>query len=153
MTAVRYISPGRIEVTSVPRVGYLAGVVRKIHQQMHLVGKIAAANAVHILQVGMFHANQEVVLFVVAVPQLASRFARAVDAMLGQLAAGRRVYWIADLLGAGGCRLDLKALLQTGLLHQILHHKLGHRASANVAVSDEKYLDHALNTPICYLPI
>ena len=148
-----HIPPGRVEIVGVPRIGYLAGAVGKVHQQVHLVGKIAAADPVHTPQVGPIHANQKVVLLVIAVQELPSSFARTVDAMLGQLAASRRVHRIANLLGAGSCRLDLNALLQTGFLHQILHNELGHRASANVAVAEEKYPDHALNTPICRLHI
>lgn len=148
-----HIPPGRIEIAGVPRIGYLAGTIGKIHQKMHLAGRIAAADALHISQVGMIHANQEVVFFVVAFQQLAGSLAGAVDAMLGQLAASRRIHRIANLLGAGRCRFDLKSLLQPGFLHQILHNELGHRTSANVAVAEEKYPDHALNTPICCLHI
>ena len=148
-----HIPPGRIEIAGVPRIGYLAGTIGKIHQKMHLAGRIAAADALHISQVGMIHANQKVVLLVIAVQKLPGSFAGTVDAMLGQLAASRRIHRIADLLGACRCRFDLKALLQTGFLHQVLHNELGHRASANVAVAEEKYPDHALNTPICCLHI
>lgn len=98
-----HIPPGRIEIAGVPRIGYLAGTVGKVHQQMHLVGKIAAADALHTPQVGMIHANQKVVFLVVAVQQLTGPLAGAIDAMLGQLAASRRIHRIADLLGAGGC--------------------------------------------------
>lgn len=79
--------------------------------------------------------------------------AGTVDAMLGQLAAGWRIDRIADLLGAGSRRLDLNAQLQTGFLHQILHDKLGHRASANIPMAEKKYPDHAMNTPNCCFPI
>ena len=120
---------------------------------MHLVGKIAAADPVHTFEVGAVHTDQQVELLVVAVQKLAGSLAGTIDAMLGQLAAGWRIYRIADLLGAGGCRFDLNIPLQAGFLHQILHDELGHRTSANVAVAEEKYLDHALNTPICYLRI
>lgn len=148
-----YIPPGRIEIAGVPRIGYLAGAIGKIHQKMHLAVRIAAADALHISQVGMIHANQEVVFLVVAFQQLVGSLAGAVDAMLGQLAASRRIHRIADLLGACRCRFDLKSLLQPGFLHQILHNELGHRASANVSMAEEKYPDHALNTPICCLHI
>ena len=69
---------------------------------MQLTIEIAAADAVHISQIGPIHSNQEVVPLVVLVPQLAGCFASAVDTMLGQLAAGRRVDLVAALLGAGG---------------------------------------------------
>ena len=45
---------------------------------MQLVGKVAAADAVHIPQVGPIHPNQEVVFVVVAVGKLPGRFACAV---------------------------------------------------------------------------
>ena len=151
--AFLHIPPGRVEIVGVPRIGHLSGTVGKVHQQVHLVGKIAAADPVHTPQVGLIHANQKVVLLVIAVQKLPGSFAGTVDAMLGQLAASRRIHRIADLLGACRCRFDLKALLQTGFLHQVLHNELGHRASANVAVAEEKYPDHALNTPICCLHI
>lgn len=151
--AFLHIPPGRVEIVGVPRIGYLAGTVGKVHQQVHLVGKIAAADPVHTPQVGSIHANQKIVLLVIAVQELTGSLAGAIDAMLGQFAAGWRIYRIADLLGAGSCRLDLNARLQTGFLHQILHNELGHRASANVAVAEEKYLDHAMNTPNCCFPI
>ena len=54
-------------------------------------------------QVGMIHTNQKVVFLVVAVQQLTGSLAGAIDSMLGQFAASRRIYRIADLLGAGGC--------------------------------------------------
>ena len=74
-----HIPPGRIEIAGVPRIGYLAGTVGKVHQQMHLVGKIAAADAVHTPQVGMIHANQKVVFLVVAVQQYHNTFEIAIE--------------------------------------------------------------------------
>ena len=103
LAAFLHIPPGRIEIPGVPRIGYLAGTVGKVHQQMHLVGKIAAADLVPTPQVGMIHTNQKVVFLVVAVQQLTGSLAGAIDSMLGQFAASRRIYRIADLLGAGGC--------------------------------------------------
>ena len=41
------------------------------HQQVHLPGKVPTANAVHIAEVGPIHPNQQVVLLVVAVLELA----------------------------------------------------------------------------------
>ena len=52
------IPPGHIEISRVPRIGYIAGAVCKVHQQMHLVCKIATADSIHTSQVGTIHANQ-----------------------------------------------------------------------------------------------
>ena len=146
----QHVPPGCLEIFRVPWIGDIAGIIGKIHQEMDFVGKVAAADPVHIPQVGMIHSNQEIVFLVVAVQELPGSLAGTVDAMLGQLAASRRIHRIADLLGAGSRRLDLNALLQTGFLHQILHDKLGHRASANIAVAEKKYPDHAPYTPTHY---
>ena len=101
--AFLHIPPGRVEIVGVPRIGHLSGTVGKVHQQVHFVGKVAAADPVHIPQVGMIHSNQEIVFLVVAIQELPGSLAGTVDAMLGQLAASWRIHRIADLLGAGGC--------------------------------------------------
>lgn len=151
LTAFLHISPGCIEIASVPRVGYLAGMVGKVQQQMHFVGKIAAADAIHTLQVGMVHSNQEVVLLVVAVHQLSSSLAGAIDSMLGQLAASLRIHRIADLLGAGGCRSDMELPFQARFLHQVFHHILGHRTPANIAVTHKKNPRHPISpVSVCH---
>lgn len=113
---------------------------------MQLVGKIAAADAMHIPQVGPVHPNQEVVLVVVAVGELPRRFPGAVDPVLGQLPAGWWIDRVADLLGAGGGGLDVELGFQPGLLHQILHYKFGHWASAYVCVANKKDARRCLHT-------
>ena len=77
-----------------------------VHQEGHLAGKVAAADAVHIPQVRAVHADQQVVLVVVLVCELARRVAVAGDPMLRQLAPCRRIDRVADLLPAGSRRLD-----------------------------------------------
>ena len=51
----QHILPSRVEIVGVPRVGYIAGLLGVVHQEMQLFGKIAAADAVHITKVGLIH--------------------------------------------------------------------------------------------------
>ena len=109
---------------------------------MDLSLRIAAADAAHIPDVGLVHADEQVPVPIVLPPQLPGQLALAADAVLGQLPAGRRIDRVADLLSAGGGRFDVKFLLQSRLFHQIFHNKLGHRAPANIAVAHKKHSNH-----------
>ena len=85
----------------------MAGV---IHQQVQLSREIAAADAVHIPQVGLIHSDQQVELIIVGVGELPGRLARTVDAVLRQLPPGRGIDRVADLLRAGGGGLNVEWL-------------------------------------------
>ena len=152
LTSSQHILPGGLEVTRIPGVCDLGiRAARILHQQMQFAVEIAAADAMHVPKIGSVHPNQEVEAVVVLVPQLAGRFAGAVDAMLGQLAAGRGIDRIADLLGAGGGGFDVELALQPSFPHQVLHHELGHWAAAYVPVTNKKYPRHCFSAPFqCY---
>ena len=79
-----------------------------IHQEGHFFGIVAAADAVHIPEVGLIHADQEIVFVVVLIGELPRRMAVTGDSMIRQLALCRRIDRVADLLPAGGCRFDMK---------------------------------------------
>ena len=79
-----------------------------IHQEGHLAGIVAAADAVHIPQIGSVHANQQIVFVVVAARQLPRCMTAAIDPMFRQLAPCRRIDRIADFFPAGRRRLDMK---------------------------------------------
>ena len=104
----QHILPSCLEIARVPRVGNIVGVVGVVHQEVQLSGKVAAADAVHIPQIGSVHANQQIVLLIVPVGKLPRRVAVAGDPMLRQLAPRRRIDRVADLLPAGGRRLDME---------------------------------------------
>ena len=72
-----------------------------IHQEGHLADIVAAADTVHIPEVGLVHADQEIVFVVIPICQLPCGMAFAGDPMLGQLAPCRRIDWVADLLPTG----------------------------------------------------
>jgi hypothetical protein len=62
--------------------------------------------------------------------------------MLGQLAAGRGIDWVANLLRRGGGRLNIEIILPCSLGHKVFHHKLCHRAATDIAVTDKEYSFH-----------
>ena len=109
------ILPGGIEIACVPRVCHVVRVVGMIHQQRYLVLGIGTDDALDAAQVGVIHGDDKVVIVVVGTRHLAGGFSLATDAIFGQLAAGGRIYRIAPLFSRGGCRRNLKLLLQSGL--------------------------------------
>ena len=108
MTSFQHIPPSRFEVLGVPWVCHIAGAGGMVHQEGHLASKVAAADAMHIPQVGAVHANQQIVLVVVLIRELPRRVAVAGDSVLRQLAPCRRIDRVADLLPAGGRRFDME---------------------------------------------
>ena len=101
LTPRQHILPGCLEIAGVPRVGYIAGVVGVVHQEAQLAGKVAAADAVHIPQVGSVHPYQEIAFLVIGIGELPRCVTVAGDPMLRQLAPRRRIDWVADLLPSG----------------------------------------------------
>ena len=103
----------------------------------------------HIAEIGLIHADQEVVFLVIIVLELPGGLAGAVDPMLRQLAPCRGIDRIADLLGAGRRGLNVEPGFQPRLFHQIFHHEFSHWAAADIAVADKKYPRH-LCAPILF---
>lgn len=91
-TAVLNIAPCLIEITGVPRVGHIAGVVGILHKQMHFLPIIASTNALHVEQVRLIHSDQQVVPVVVCIGELSCSFAGTIYSMLVQLSADWRIY-------------------------------------------------------------
>ena len=103
LAARQYIPPGCLEIAGVPRIGDIAGVAREVHQEVHFVSKVAAADTVHIPQIGFVHPNQQKVFFVIAVGELPCGVTAARDPILGQLTSCRQIDRIANLPPAGSC--------------------------------------------------
>ena len=135
--AVQDVAPGGLKVAGIPRVGHLAGAVGVFQQQVHLARRVAAAKPPHVVQVFLVHADQQVPGGVVGARQAARGLAGAADAVLGQLALRGRVDRVADLLAACRSRGNLVPPRAPGPPHQVLHHKLRHRAAADVAVANK----------------
>ena len=113
LTPFQHIPPCGLEIAGVPRVGHIAGALGVFHQEVHLVLEVPATDAMHIAEIGLIHADQEVVFLVIIVLELPGGLAGAVDPMLRQLAPCRGIDRIADLLGAGRRGLNVDCLLYT----------------------------------------
>lgn len=150
LTAGQHIPPGGIEIPGIPRIGYIAGTAGIVHQQMYFRRRIPSADPVHTADVGLIHTDQKVVCFIVTAPKLTGGLAATADPVFCQLASDRRINGIANLLRTGCGRTDLKLAPKPGLMDQIPHHKLGHGASADIAMADEKYSHH--DSVFLYMP-
>ena len=69
---LQHILPGRFEVLGVPRVCHSAGMGGVVHQEGHLAGIVAAADAVHIPEVGLVHADQELSLIHISMQSMSA---------------------------------------------------------------------------------
>ena len=148
--AGRHVVPGGLEIPGVPGVGHVPADARVIQQQTDFPVGITAEEALHIPQVGAVHADEQVIPAIIGPGQLPGRLAGAGNAVLGQNPPRRRIDRVPQLLSAGSGGRNLKRSLQSGFCYQILHHKLGHRASANIAVANKKYTKtHILPTFTC----
>lgn len=137
LAARHHIQPGCLEVAGVPGVCHIAGSGGVVQEQGDFPIRIAAAYTAHIPKIGAVHAYEEVVVGIILSGELTGGVARTGDAVLGQLASGRGIDGIADLLAAGGGGGDMELVGQSGLLHQVLHNKFGHGTAANIAVADK----------------
>ena len=141
--ALAHIAPCGLEVARIPWVGHVAHPrSERLKQLAYLALGVAATDARHVSNVPPVHAHQQVEAVVVGARHLPRRLARTAYAVFGQLAPCRRIDGIAYLLGRRSSRLDVELVSQTGLVHQLLHHKLGHRTAANIAVAHKQYAFH-----------
>ena len=83
----------------------MTGVVQ---QQMYLAIWVTTADAVHIPEVCLIHADEQVEFLVIAFGKLPRRVAAAGNPVLCQLAPCRRIGGVAYLLAAGGGRLYME---------------------------------------------
>lgn len=143
----QHVPPGCLEIFRVPWICDFAGMIGIIHQEMDFVGKVVAADPVHIPQIGFVHPDQQVVFLVVAVDELPGCVAAAGDPMLGKLAACRRIDWVPNFLSDGSRRCNLELRRQPSFFQQVLHDELGHWAPANIAVTHEEDLFHQSDSP------
>ena len=74
IAAVFDISPCGLKISGVPGVrDFPAGTLCIIHQQMHLLIGIALANALHIADIRLIHADQQIIPVVVTALHLSGR--------------------------------------------------------------------------------
>ena len=108
MATCHHILPCGLKIVGVPRVGYIAGMTGVVQQQMYLAIWVTTADAVHIPEVCLIHADEQVEFLVIAFGKLPRRVAAAGNPVLCQLAPCRRIGGVAYLLAAGGGRLYME---------------------------------------------
>ena len=79
--------------------------------------------------------------------KLTGGMAAAGYAMLRKLSACGRIYWIAYLLGAGGCGFNMEHMLHSRFFNHVLHNIFCHWAAANITVADKEQFYHNLHYP------
>ena len=124
-------------------VGYFTTIVCKVEQKMYLALRVSAAE--HTLQVAyvvLVHGYKQVVVLVVVARDLPGGLTGAADAVLCELAACRGIDWVAYFLGTGGGTVYLELTAEPCVGYKSLHHELGHRTPAYIAVAYKKYLLH-----------
>ena len=127
-----------IEPVIVPGIGDVVCGAQVFLELVQLAAGIAAQDAQRVAHVHGVHADQQVIILVVASGQLARAAALAGNAVAGQLCARGRIDRVADLLPAGRAGGDGEAVLQVPFAHELLHDHLAHRAAADVAVADKE---------------
>ena len=142
LAAFEDIAPGGIEVTGVPRIGYIARPTGEVEQTYDFAFGVSATDVAHIADVPFIHAHKEIEAVVVVALQLTCGLARAGDAVFGQLPAGRRIDVVAQLLGGSGGRFDVEVGIATSLVNKVFHHKFCHWTAADISVADEDYSEH-----------
>ena len=135
--SLQTVAPRSVEVVGVPWVGHVAGTVGIVQEEVNLAIGVAAAHTQHVTEVVLVHADEEVVVVVVAATQLSGGLAGTGDAVLRQLTASRWIDRIANLLGTGGGRGYLELVGEASLLDEVLHDKLSHGTAADIAVTNK----------------
>ena len=77
LAAFEYVAPCRFKVVGVPRVGDVGRPVREVHQLVHFSVGVAAADASHVADVPVVHADEQVVAVIVGSCELSGRLAGA----------------------------------------------------------------------------
>ena len=132
---------GLLEVAGVPGVGNAGmGTPGKRHQQTDFAVWVIADDAGKQTKVALVHADEEVVAVVVGGHDAACRLAGIEDdAMLAEATLGRRIDGVAALFVGDSSGGDFVPVDHAVSLHKGFHDELGHRRTADVAVTDEKY--------------
>ena len=131
----------------VPGVGHVPGMRREIQQEVDFSTGVRPEQTAHIRPVGLVHADQIVVAFVVLPPGQHRDLAGCGDAGPGQFFPGAPMGRTADGVpvqrGTGGFHLVRKAPAPD----HVAKNKLRHGGAADVAVAQKQDSYHLFITP------
>lgn len=146
-TAFAHIYIGHVKVPRIPRVSYRSGLVRKIQKLIYLMLSVLPYYPQHISDIGIIHANQIIVFFIVRFRHLYRPMPHAGNPFLPQLGQRPIMNTIADFLRAGRSGVNVKVCGSVLSCYDLFHHEFRHGRTADVAVADEKYFYHCFQTP------
>lgn len=133
-----YVVPGFFEVTGVPRIGDLLPFpVRVIQQEADLAIGISAGNMLNVSDVGVIHADDEIIMRIILLSQLPCPMTHARYAVLFEHPSRGRIHGISDLLSACRGGRDLKAVAKSPSTYKVLHNIFGHGTAADIAMADK----------------
>ena len=145
------IVPGLLEIPRIPWVGYGTGIGRIIHEEAALLVRVAVEDALHIPQVLLIHADEIIISLIITSLQQNRPLIARVHAMNPEQPFHWRIDRIATAVSylfiCRSRRRHIELIRQTFLSCHLPEHKLRHRRPADIAVADEKYLNHFIFTP------
>ena len=99
--------------------------------------RVTSANTLHAAQIGTVHADDVVEFIIIRTRHLARRMAVAANAVFQKLALCGRIHRVAEFLSAHRRRSNLKCAAFPRFRRKVFHHKLRHRAAADIAVANK----------------
>ena len=99
--------------------------------------RIPASDAQDVPDIILFGRENIIIFFIIPPGHLAGCFTGRVDAVLQQLAPGRRIDRIPDFLAAGGRGGDLEPVGDAAFGDHVLQDEFGHGGAADVSMADE----------------
>ena len=141
-TTLQHVIVGRIKIAGVPRIRNVPMSTRKLQQLVHLAVRVALQHAMEIFHIPFVHADNIVCLLIILPGDLRGAVRQHRNADLSQLADSTVVWRVADLLRACGTGVDVELIGEVLFVDKVLENELRHGGTADVAVADEKYLNH-----------
>ena len=138
LAAVGNILPAALEVPGVPGVRHgFPGAAGVFHEQMEFSGRIRPEKAAHVPQIGLIHADEQVIFFIVVLYHAPCPLTGAVNAMLREQPGRGGIDAAAEFVRMSGSGSNFIFRLKPCAAYQILHYKFGGGAAADVAVADK----------------
>ena len=113
-----------------------------IQEAADLPFRVSPGDAGHVPHVGAVGRQKQVVLVIVGLGHLNGPVAGEGDPLRLQLPHSRRIDGVADLLPAGGGRVNIELCGNPSLFHHIFHNTLRHRGTTDIPMANKKHFYH-----------
>ena len=131
-TSFQNIGIGLLEISGIPGIGDIPGMVGKVEETMNFSFVIAGKNFQNVADIRLFHADDIVVEIIVPGIELFGGPVVTGDSFFGQQLSDRRIDGISELFPAGS--LTRRKSLP---LRDIAEDEFRHRRTADIAVAHE----------------